>query len=591
MSPSKDGFITLRASRTSGAAVYDLHVVASRRNKALSRDTHVAVLDGWEEPKGEGYGEVKLALPRGLYTVRLERGGAIREEIVRHTKPRKIELLEPQRQSAVPSFDTTYAHEYYSYTAHEHSLKDTDQAAPIFDAAGDRPGRLFVFVRAASEEQYHGEDLSESLFLFDLGGTRVTDFGPTTTVQDRKQGWMALSISAPAGSYRLHFSGLRPREMILSVFPGWETQLFVPFEKRPRLSQASVLLAKRGKGFHPDDRTAQVVDAALRGLQSGIDVLPPDDSELLLHGKFENPLLGLIGAHLLLLQKHPKWEVLEMVVGNLGMLLQGSADVQALRLAVALGQDKKMPVDRVTQPPMLRRGLDVVLQAAASSADLLPEGSLVERVAPYLLADSPWTMWSMPTVVAGNLVQDPLQIVTQVAAEQLEQAVKKSGDKLSTMPLGEMSSLMKAALPGVLARVGPNAQQGLQRGLNQISSAITEQMFEAAREKGDSAVRKTANQAMLEGVDAAMRAETQQTSLPSAGDELPLWVRNIVNEAKTRGREKDLEAIARQARLPVRLLRRLISQAGVVLPSPGDEPANEFAARAKAAWARLIHKV
>ncbi len=32
-------------------------------------------------------------------------------------------------------------------------------------------------------------------------------------------------------------------------------------------------------------------------------------------------------------------------------------------------------------------------------------------------------------------------------------------------------------------------------------------------------------------------------------------------------------------------------QAGVVLPSPVEEPANELAARAKAAWARLIRKV
>ncbi len=37
--------------------------------------------------------------------------------------------------------------------------------------------------------------------------------------------------------------------------------------------------------------------------------------------------------------------------------------------------------------------------------------------------------------------------------------------------------------------------------------------------------------------------------------------------------------------------KKALPQAGVVLPSPGEEPANEFAARAKAAWARLIRKV
>ena len=37
--------------------------------------------------------------------------------------------------------------------------------------------------------------------------------------------------------------------------------------------------------------------------------------------------------------------------------------------------------------------------------------------------------------------------------------------------------------------------------------------------------------------------------------------------------------------------KKAFPQAGVTLPSPGEEPATEFSARAKAAWARLIRKV
>jgi hypothetical protein len=37
--------------------------------------------------------------------------------------------------------------------------------------------------------------------------------------------------------------------------------------------------------------------------------------------------------------------------------------------------------------------------------------------------------------------------------------------------------------------------------------------------------------------------------------------------------------------------KNALPQDGVVLRSPGEAPANEFAARAKAAWARLIRKV
>ena len=45
------------------------------------------------------------------------------------------------------------------------------------------------------------------------------------------------------------------------------------------------------------------------------------------------------------------------------------------------------------------------------------------------------------------------------------------------------------------------------------------------------------------------------------------------------------------AGLRAKRAKKALPQAGVALPLPGEEPATEFAARAKAAWARLIRKV
>jgi hypothetical protein len=562
MSPSEGEkpFVTLRPSQPRGGPAHPLRVLVKRRDGAVSPDSRISVLDGWEEPRGDGSGEITLSLPAGLYTVRVERGGVVNEEIVRHTAARTLERPEPQRPSALPTFDTVDCHEYYSYTAQKHSLRDTDHAAPVFGAAHERAGRLFVFVRAESKEKYHGEDLSESLFLYDAQGARLSDFNSNAALQDREYGWMALSIAAPAGRYRLHFSGLRSREMVLPVFAGWETQLFVPFDRRPNLARASILLAARGKGFHPDDRTAQVVDAALKGLQSGIDVLPSDEREMLLYGKFENPLLGLIGAHLLLLQRRPRWDVLAIVIGNLEALLPGSPDVHALRLAVALRGGGDAPAQPSSEPPLLRRGFELLLEASASKPELIVEGSLVERIAPYLLADSPWTTWSQPTMVAGTALEDPLATVREFATAELEQSAGAPVAAFSSMPREQVSRLLKAALPGVLARVGEKAQRGLERGLEELSSAATERMLESALTTSESAAIRSVSQAVLNGVDAALRAEPEPPSAPGTPEAVPAWVRNVIEEAKRRGEATDLASLARRTRLPVRVLRRLLSQ-------------------------------
>ncbi len=174
--------------------------------------------------------------------------------------------------------------------------------------------------------------------------------------------------------------------MALSVYPGWETQLFVPCEQRAVLERASLLITHLGHGFHPDDRLAQVIDAGLSGLRSGTDLLPESERQMMLYGKFDNPMLGLIGAHLMLLESAPDWALLDHVVQNLEHLLPGAADVHALRLATALRRGEAPVGTPVTAPPMLRRGLDAVLEASTILPEIVPEGGIIERLAPYVLA-------------------------------------------------------------------------------------------------------------------------------------------------------------------------------------------------------------
>lgn len=557
-------FTLVRAGRPSEGATHRFKVTATQRNGSPSVGTHITVRDGWDEFKGEGYGNLKLDLPRGLYVVRLERSGAAHEEVVRHIGPDELKREEPRRSSALPAFDTADAREYYASTAHDLSLKDTGNAASVFGARGpSSDGRLFIFVRAASAGMHGGRDLAEALFLYDLAGNRLTDFTPDVVVRDDIHGWVGFSAPAPAGGYLLRHAGIEPREVVLTVFSGWETQLFVPFAERPQLARANLLLAHNGAGFHPDDRLAQAIDAGLAGLQGGVDLLPWPARQLLLDGKFDNPMLGLIGAHLLLLDERPDWHLLGIVVDNLGHLLPGAADVQALRLAIASRRGEKPPALPVMVPPMLRRGLYAVLEATAVQPEIVPEGSIIERIAPYLLAETPWSMWSLPVALTGVSAEDAQEAVSKLAAEGVGTALGRiSLPDLTTIGRDQLNSLVEQTLQELLTKLGPEAGAGLARGLDEISSSRVAERLDTARQHGASTLSRAARNVVMEGVDAALSTQPERASLPMVGTEMPVWVRQLLEDARAELRKPDLAAIARQAKLPLGMLQRYLARLG-----------------------------
>jgi hypothetical protein len=82
----------------------------------------------------------------------------------------------------------------------------------------------------------------------------------------------------------------------------------------------------------------RICDLALNGLQNHQDLLDEKDLNVLLYGKFHNPMLGLVGAHILF-QKPELSPRIEIVLRNLDHLLPESADVAALvRLAQLRGK-------------------------------------------------------------------------------------------------------------------------------------------------------------------------------------------------------------------------------------------------------------
>ena len=61
-----------------------------------SEDAKITVFDGWDEIKGEAEDTIHLDLPRGLYTIRVQRAGRTWEQVFRHTGPTAETLFSPQ---------------------------------------------------------------------------------------------------------------------------------------------------------------------------------------------------------------------------------------------------------------------------------------------------------------------------------------------------------------------------------------------------------------------------------------------------------------------------------------------------------------
>src|SRR5262249_43973089 len=153
--------------------------------------------------------------------------------------------------------------------------------------------------------------------------------------------------------------------------------------------------------FHSNNPDLRLSDLARLGLVRERQVLSDELIYAVLFGKFRNPMLGLFGAHLLLLKTESAEEKkdlaghLPVIIGNLrGLFGPRHPDVGAL--ALALGDPPAVTAFAV--PPLLRRSWSMIVNATVARPDLVPAGSLSARVADRLLAYEPWLLWSASLV-------------------------------------------------------------------------------------------------------------------------------------------------------------------------------------------------
>ena len=370
----------------------------SRSNRDLRIDSDdptadIKVLDVGANTVAHGIGRLDATLPEGIYKVRVRVGPEFQERMVvldESAKPLWFPRL--QFASPIPVDNTSRSHEY-----HQGAVKWAwDHPAPALGSGS----RLLISAREWSPDGSLAHPHPAAGLSLILPSGKSVAFGDFAEVRHEGDACAIGVVDVDPGFYRVELKlpdGTRLRRA-LHASPGWPVQLYMLFQEAggarvPNLAGGSVAIAQAPVVHDDQTRLAEIALDALTQHRAILD----GHMRSLLSDKFQQPFLGLLGAHLLLRDREGG-SLFRTVVDNLTYLLgPDHPDVGALR--TRLGEAAAKPV---TEPPMLRASWDLVVEASATHPGLVPPDSPAARAAEFAVPSDPWLVWQPPADEADS---------------------------------------------------------------------------------------------------------------------------------------------------------------------------------------------
>ena len=400
--------------------------------------SEILILDGRGQLIQRGFGpQCTFNLDAGIYRVKVITGTASQEKpvVLMQTTVRPLVFEPASFASPVPLAGTSTSHEYHIAAADQQSRQ-----IHVSDGVGSS---LFFLVREWTPTQSQPKQRmignpAEGLSLYAVGPVgerKICDLAVSGTTNAQNDAWTACTVGLRPGVYELRLelpSGEVLRHSVVGS-PGWQTQVFLfvqPYttqsgpQWRADLSRTSVILTGVGGGFEPNEPMLRVAELAKVRLAKrtlsdpGETARPllPDEMRKLFREKFSNPMLGIYGAHLLLLEKLLDHGLFQDVVGNLRGMLGIHPDVEALALRTNL----LPPPSSFDQPPMLSRSWSVITEASIDRPDLVAD-SLAFRSSSEVLTEGAWHVRrsTQPTATESDTGDLDLSDVEAALAEEL----------------------------------------------------------------------------------------------------------------------------------------------------------------------------
>ncbi len=377
----------------------------------------IELLDAHRKVVASGIGELREQVPQGLYRLRVSTGAQADEQLISVDRGGYEDLNLPTKVvSAAPALGTHASHEFHADAAERLSRSPR--------RAFGKGARLVVFARnmavegsADYQRRLKASIPFHELSLLRLHTGRNTRTEPLASLAElaegeRNRGWVGACVDARPGSYVLRWSRSRSRssavwqnpqrviDQAVHLTEGWTTLVFLANRPETGLmrANASVHMSRMEVGWRaygPEvERRNLAGELVLSGLRRGRSFVGERTIDILLRGKFHDPMLGILGAHAMLLQPELKDRLLDVVMENLRRLVRGDhPDYQALcAMARERGHARWQP-GPVEAPPMLVRSYRELVANDPRHPGLLIPGHAAERLAPRLRSESPWTTW------------------------------------------------------------------------------------------------------------------------------------------------------------------------------------------------------
>ncbi|MGB3795695.1 MAG: hypothetical protein WA957_05270 [Alteraurantiacibacter sp.] len=436
--------------------------------------------------RDRGVQRLEKELERGVYKVRAVSGRNEWQKVVALRQDTTVKIPRIEFGSAAPLAWTNRTHEThmdaaegaappepYQTDAPETAVRSFGRGQPLqhdsslnfmarwwTERSAFRPRNLEDPGAGASLRTSGGRSLLKLAAIEDAPGDRVapTNAGPRIAPEakwfsgdlsgDRYSG---TSLNAQAGLYTLALlDGDGTVEQTITLLTGWRTHVFAlyepPFDRfgqisddgDKRLVDLSVHITRGTLSMHDD--TARMTDAARFALADERSTATRELLQLV-RGKFEAPMLGLYGAHLLLLLEDKQSsasikrtvsydaDLFQEVVENSARIFgRDHPDIVALTVHA-------IDADPLRAPPMLRRSWSRLLTQSQGAPSLVP-APMWRRTA-LQSHTRPFFAWRTPQYGGtGTMLRDirMTRAVLQSAAEaeRLDVASAGLGDGSAT---------------------------------------------------------------------------------------------------------------------------------------------------------------
>lgn len=451
--------------------------LATLKVRSAHGAVEVSVLDGSFGIVAAGTGDFEEQLEPGIYELQLRVGPTLERRLLKlqpgQTREERPQLADPNMprdpeamRLAVPSAAPVDG----TSTTREEHMHAAFQASDVLRQSRRRAG-VVLMVRTL-----RGGKVSFTSELVDLVSLVDADQRPLAVEWRRGNDWATAVFPLEPGGYALRVdspsvSTVGPTSQSVWVADGWQTLVFVAItDDGLAADRAAVHMSRMSDEWQPQSDRRDIdlaVEAARWSLRQGRPGIAPPLLRLLLTTKFRNPMLGIIGAHALLLDAKPNLRQLDEVIGNLSNLVRGHPDVRALTWMledVKGGRRGTGPAgDAISWPPMLVASYAAAIRRDADQPGAIAPGSSAEDMAAHLVVTGIWTSWRRPSEQESGTRGSPpgstteldpakaraLEYVNAVAdrrGESREAVLAKLDDRQSALGTGLPTAVVHTAL-------------------------------------------------------------------------------------------------------------------------------------------------